>query len=94
MKEDKYNIVTDEYHKLVPKEDLILIQEAIHEERGILFTLDECGDIWQNYSWSLAASWLFLPKKEDIVGFIESSDTFESFFEWAYMEGKGFKRKT
>ena len=52
-------IVTDEYHKQEPKEDLIRIQKALMLHRDIFCTLDECGNIWQNYSWELSASWLF-----------------------------------
>ena len=72
--------VFDEYHRQEPKEDLIRIQKALFLHRDLYCTLDECGDIWQNYSWALAASWLNIPNDlEDIVKYIESDYSFKSY---------------
>ncbi len=58
------------------------VQKALFEFRGKFFTLDQCGDIWQSYSWSLSASWLFLPdNNEDIVKQIESMYDFTNYEE-------------
>lgn len=76
--------VLDEYYKLEPKKDLLKIQKAIFIHRDIFCTLDECGNIWQNYSWSIAASWLFISDDlKTIVDEIESSDRFVSFEQWS-----------
>ena len=76
-------IVTDEYHKQEPKEDLIRIQKALVLHRDIFCTLDECGNIWQNYSWELSASWLDIPKDlESIIKHVESADNFKSYADW------------
>jgi len=79
----KDQIITDEYHKLEPKEDLIKIQKALFMYRDIYCTLDECGNIWQNYSWELSASWLFIPDKlENIIKYIEGAYNFKSYADW------------
>lgn len=76
-------IVTDEYHKLEPKDDLIRIQKSLFFHRDIFCTLDECGNIWQNYSWALSASWLYIPKDlESIIKQVESADNFKSYDDW------------
>ena len=75
--------ITDEYHNQEPKEDLIRIQKALVLHRDIFCTLDECGNIWQNYSWELSASWLDIPKNlEAIVKNVESADNFKSYADW------------
>jgi len=79
----KDQIVTDEYHKQEPIEDLIRIQKALFLYRDIYCTLDECGDIWQNYSTSLSASWMDIPiNLESIINFMELSDNFKSYEDW------------
>lgn len=79
----KEQMVIDEYHKQEPKEDLIRIQKALMLHRDIFCTLDECGNIWQNYSWELSASWLFIPDKmEDIIKRVESAYNFKSYEDW------------
>lgn len=76
-------IITDEYHKQEPKEDLIRIQKALVLHRDIFCTLDECGNIWQNYSWELSASWLNIPiDLEAIIKHVESADNFKSYADW------------
>ncbi len=76
-------IITDEYHRQEPKEDLIRIQKALVLHRDIFCSLDECGNIWQNYSWELSASWLNIPKDlESIIKHVESADNFKSYADW------------
>lgn len=76
-------IVEDEYHRLEPKKDLIRIQKALVLFRDIFCTLDECGNIWQSYSWELSASWLDIPNDlEEIVKCIESAYGFKSYKDW------------
>ena len=73
-------VVNDESYRQEPKEDLIRIQKALFIQREIFFTLDECGNIWQNYSWNLHASWLDIPTSlEKIISFIESDSYFKSY---------------
>jgi hypothetical protein len=75
--------VIDLDHCQEPKEDLIRIQKALFLHRDIYCTLDECGNIWQYYSWDLAASWLFIPEGlECIIKQIESADNFRSYAHW------------
>ena len=75
--------ITDEYHKQEPKEDLIRIQKALVLHRDVFCTLDECGNIWQNYSWELSASWLDIPNDlEAIIKHVESADNFKSYTDW------------
>ena len=76
-------LVLDENIKHEPKEDLIRIQKALFVHRDIYCTLDECGHIWQNYSWSLSASWLDIPTDlVKIIGRMESAYNFKSYREW------------
>lgn len=76
-------IVKDEYHKQEPKYDLIRIQKALVLHRNIFCSLDECGNIWQNYSWELSASWLNIPiSLKDIIKQVESADNFKSYKYW------------
>lgn len=79
----KNQTVKDEYYKYEPIEGLIRIQKALFEDREIYMTLDECGNLWQNYSWALSASWLYIPEQKYIVSSIESSWQFESYKKWA-----------
>lgn len=75
--------VIDEHYKMEPKKDLIRIQKALFLYRDIFCTLDECGNIWQNYSWDLSASWLDIPNSlEAIIKQIESADNFISYKKW------------
>ena len=46
---------------------MIRIQKALVLHRDIFCTLDECGNIWQNYSWELSASWLDIPKDLEAI---------------------------
>ena len=79
----KEQIVIDESHKQEPKKDLIRIQKALCLHRDIFCKLDECGNIWQNYSWEKSASWLDIPADlEVIIKQIESADNFESYDYW------------
>ena len=79
----KGQIVDDDTYSDEPQEDLIRIQKALFVHRDIFCTLDECGNIWQNYSWELSASWLDIPKDlKSIVNKIESADNFKSYEEW------------
>ena len=76
-------IITDEYHRQEPREDLIRIQKSLVLHRDIFCTLDECGNIWQNYSWELSASWLDIPiDLEAIIKQVESADNFKSYTDW------------
>ena len=80
----KEQIVTDEYHKQHPKEDLVRVQKALVLHRDIFCTLDECGNIWQNCSYDVSAGWLFIPDElEDIIAYIESADSFSSYADWS-----------
>jgi hypothetical protein len=79
----KDQIVKDQYHKQEPIEDLIRIQKALVLHRDIFCTLDECGNIWQNYSLELSASWLDIPNDlEAIIKHIESAENFKSYADW------------
>ena len=72
--------VIEDNNRLEPIEDLIRIQKALFLLRNIYCTLDECGNIWQEYSWSVSASWLFIPQCiESIIKNIESMDCFMSY---------------
>ena len=83
MIELKDQKVEDEYHKQEPIDDLIRIQKALFLLRDLYCTLDECGNIWQNYSWSLSASWLFIPQELDtIISCIESGRDFICYKDW------------
>lgn len=56
----------------------LLLQETKY------FDLDECFNIWSNYSDSLCASWLFFPENMyDILDTIKSADNFVSFEEYS-----------
>ena len=76
-------VVLDEDYRQEPIEDLIRIQKALFALRNIYCTLDECGNIWHNYSWDISASWLDIPRDFDsIVKQIESADNFKSYEDW------------
>lgn len=65
------------------KEDLlnlIRLQRVLLEKKDLLFSIEECANIWQNYSWDLSASWLFFPEKDyEILTHIESSHNFTDY---------------
>jgi hypothetical protein len=80
----KDQIVNDESYKQEPIEDLIRIQKALFLYRDIYCTLDESGNIWQNYSSTLDASWLDIPNDlERIIKSIENSKYFKSYVDWS-----------
>ena len=63
--------------------DCIIIQKEL-EANGHNFTLQECYNIWVNYSDTLAASWLNVGNS-DPYGCIILSDEFVSLKEWAIL---------
>lgn len=83
-------IVKDESYKQEPKIDLIRVQKALFVYKDIYCTLDECGNIWQNYSWELSASWLNIPiDLESIIKHVESADNFTSYDKWVKIKDYG-----
>lgn len=60
--------------------NLIRMQKEILEKKRILFSLDECIDIWSVHSNRVSASWLFFPE-ENILSHIESDNKFISLEE-------------
>lgn len=67
------------------KEDIqgiLRIQNELLIEEGLLASIEECINIWNNYSNTLFASWLFIPQT-NIVKTIKSSQDFKSFELWA-----------
>lgn len=47
-------------------EDIIRIKK-IFEERGYYISLNIASDLWEEYSESLCAGWIYLPKNDDEV---------------------------
>lgn len=72
---------------LYTKEDLInltRLQKELYTHEKILFSIEECINIWLNYGFSLKASWLFFPDKdEEIISQIKSCNNFTSFEDWS-----------
>lgn len=70
-----------------PEDEIIgifRIQKALFEEENIIATMEECANIWQRHSWSLQASWLFVPEESNsIIDFIKSGEGFTSFEDYA-----------
>lgn len=63
---------------------LIMLQSIIISKRNIIFSIEECANIWHTYSNNLQASWLFFPvTPEEILSQIESDDYFISLEESA-----------
>lgn len=54
--------------------------ELLNKEK-IYFSLQECINIWQNYSSSVSASWLFFPKENKSEHIKEMYRNFVSFEE-------------
>ena len=64
--------------------DLKRLQSQLLSEEKFVFTIEQCANIWMNYSNDLSASWLYFPKKdEDILLEIKASDFFTSFLDYA-----------
>lgn len=64
--------------------NLIRLQKELYTHEKILFSIEECINIWLNYGFSQKASWLFFPEKDsDLIPFIKSGRNFESFEEWS-----------
>lgn len=81
----KQKVIDSDYVFYV--DDLKIIQRALFLHRDIFVNLDEAAELWQNYSYSLAASWLFLPEElEDIPKQIESGHLFNG---WGVDAGEG-----
>lgn len=80
----KNQIILDESYQQEPKNDLIRVQKALFLHRDIYCTLDECGNIWQNYSSSLCASWMDIPNELiPIINRIECTYDFTSYDDWS-----------
>jgi len=64
--------------------DMNRLQKSLFEEEKLIATIEECINIWQQYSWDLSASWLDLPNDEKLIlKHIKSSDYFTSFEDYA-----------
>lgn len=73
-------IFDDMYYDKDDLSNILRMQRVLLIKKDILFTIQECINIWQKYSWDLSASWLFFPDNdEDIIKYIESSDFFTTF---------------
>lgn len=80
LNENNGAVFNDDYFTKEDFLNLFRLQKQLLIEENIVSTLEECANIWQNYSWDLSASWLFFPDRdEDILKQIKSSDHFDSF---------------
>lgn len=72
---------------LYTKEDLLnlyRLQKQLLIEENIVASLEDCANIWANYSADLMAGWLFFPKEDkDILIYIKSQHQFTNFTEYA-----------
>lgn len=70
----------DMYYDKDDISSILKMQRILLIKKNILFSIQECINIWQKYSWDLQASWLIFPDKdEEILTDIESSDFFTSY---------------
>lgn len=77
-----YEDLSPEYQPFL--EDLKKLQFAIFYKKDKFFTLEQCGNIWQNRSESVQASWLDMPRDiSQIVRDVVKADGFKSFEDWA-----------
>lgn len=83
---DQFNGVNmnDHYYSEDEIRDGLRIQKVLLKEEKLIASLLECFNIWERYSGDLAASWLFLPEKDnEILEQIKSSRNFTSFEDYA-----------
>lgn len=74
----------DNFYDSIDLHGLSLLQGSLFLERRLFCTIQECANIWQNYSSELAASWLDMPQKENkAMEVIESCRGFKSYSEWS-----------
>lgn len=67
-------------------EDLEFIQMSFIIRKGWLLTLAECCELWEDYSQSLQAGWIFIPKQPyQIIEMIENERRFKG---WDYYVSK------
>ena len=65
------------------KSDFIRIQKALFCYCDIYCTLEECNNIWLNYSKDVQEVWIEIPiELENIIGLIETSENFVSYEDW------------
>ena len=66
---------------------MIKIQTQLLIEENTLYTIEECINIWQNYSWALQASWLFVDEEGNrMLQGIRLCSGFVSFEEWSKID--------
>jgi len=64
--------------------DMFRLQTQLFKQENVIFSIEECINIWQNYSWDLQASWLDMPLVDEyIIKYIKNSDGFISLLEWS-----------
>jgi len=64
--------------------DLYRLQKQLLIEEGLVASLEDCVNIWCNYSADLSAGWLFFPKNDtDILLNIKSHHQFTNFIEYS-----------
>lgn len=56
----------DMFYDITDLDNLFDLQKELLQKEKIYFTLPECINIWQKYSWSVSASWLFFPKENKV----------------------------
>lgn len=77
-------VIDDMYYDHEDISNMIRLQNCLFKEEKIIATIEQCINIWQNYSWDLCASWLDLPKEDtDILKKIKSSYKFDNFENYA-----------
>lgn len=70
-----------DFHDLNDLDNLFDLQCELLAKEKIYFTLQECINIWQNYSSSVSASWLFFPDKNKTDEIKKCCNNFISFEE-------------
>lgn len=77
-------VIDDMFYSEDDLKNIFKLQEAIYKDSGEYLTIEQCINVWQRYSWSVCASWLFFNDNCEVnIRNIKSDREFNNFKEYS-----------
>lgn len=77
-------VIDDMFYSEDDLKNIFKLQEYIYKDSREYLTIQECINVWQRYSWSVCASWLFFDDNYEVnIRMIKSDIEFNNFKEYS-----------